>query len=877
MKYERTHGGNLEKLARETGLAVENIIDFSASINPLGFPEQVRSLVSRNLETLVRYPDPYSGRLRKAAAVKHGVSPDMVVPGNGSSELLFQIARMAPARRAVIPVPAYGDYSAAARSAELEVKYAAARREDGFRYAPAAVSAELDKGPALVYIGQPANPVGILMPRDDITRLATSYGDSLFCIDEAFADFVPEYRSLADSRLDNIIVLRSVTKFYALPGLRIGYAVGSKNRMENLKKFLPTWSVNSLSEVVGSEVLMDEEYQTRTLELIQREREFLKSALSAITDFIIYLSQVNYLLIEIRGDSPIGGATQLSAALLKKGIAIRTCGDFPGLTDRYFRIAVKNRQQNEALVDAVSEIYSRNKAGKFQNTEAIHTRQKSPGWKKGKKPALMIQGTTSNAGKSIMAAAFCRILLQDGYRVAPFKAQNMSLNSFVTADGGEMGRAQVVQAQACRQRPDVRMNPILLKPSSDTGSQVIVKGKVTESLKAVDYYRRKVLLFDTVKECYDSLSLENDIMVLEGAGSPAEVNLKAHDIVNMRMAAYAESPVLLTGDIDRGGVFAAFIGTMEVLSQSERELVAGFLINKFRGDETLLDPALEYVRRFTGREVMGTVPWIPDLGIPEEDSVSFKEMIHAKTTLLKDSVSIALVDLPHISNFTDIDALKLEPDTEVRIVRKVSELDDEPDVLIIPGSKNVIEDMRKLKSSGLADRISSLAQTGKTEVVGICGGFQMLGENIRDPDGIESITPDISGLGLLPMETNLEPEKVLSLTEAVSVDHDVPLKGYEIHHGATAASLPPAIKTVDGRPLGYKHPNLPVWGTYLHGLFDANEFRRRFLDRVRRRKELSPLVSIQASYDIEADLDRLAETVRRHVRMDRIYRLLGIG
>ncbi len=353
----------------------------------------------------------------------------------------------------------------------------------------------------------------------------------------------------------------------------------------------------------------------------------------------------------------------------------------------------------------------------------------------------MIQGTSSNAGKSILTAALCRILFQNGVRVAPFKAQNMSLNSFVTRQGGEMGRAQVVQAQACRLEPDVRMNPVLLKPNSDTGSQVLVRGKPVGNMGVDEYVQFKPRAFAAACECYDSLAAEFDAMLLEGAGSPGEVNLKSHDIVNMRMAEHAGAPVLVVGDIDRGGVFASFVGTLAVLDDWERRLVAGWIVNRFRGDAGLLQPALDYMLRRTGRPVLGVVPYLASLGIPQEDSVEFKsgqlDADHAGQHgngqgINGDAVEIAVIDLPHISNFTDLDAFRGESDVRLQIVRTPADL-RQPDAVLIPGSKNTLADLGYLRHSGLAGRIDQLARAGQTEVVGICGGFQMLGAKSAIP------------------------------------------------------------------------------------------------------------------------------------------------
>ncbi|WP_235893869.1 cobyric acid synthase [Oceanidesulfovibrio indonesiensis] len=501
----------------------------------------------------------------------------------------------------------------------------------------------------------------------------------------------------------------------------------------------------------------------------------------------------------------------------------------------------------------------------------------------GRTPALMFQGTCSNAGKSVLAAAFCRMLMQDGFRVAPFKAQNMSLNSCVTADGLEMGRAQVTQAQAAGREPDVRMNPILLKPSSDVGSQVIVMGKPVGTMRVAEYVRYKPTAFETVCSAYDSLAAENDVIVLEGAGSPAEINLKSHDIVNMAMAEYARAAVVLVGDIDRGGVFASLVGTMELLEPAERELVAGYLLNKFRGDASLLTPAYEFMRERTGRDVLGVVPYSETLGLPEEDSVSFKSGNAPACATFENrrgaEITIAVADLPYVSNFTDCDALAGEPDVSLYRARRPEELEG-ADIFLLPGSKSTLADMDWLVRSGLAQAVAAAA-AGGVEVVGLCGGFQMLGASIDDPQGLESETRSARGMGLLPVRTELARDKTLIRRGGVHIPTGETVTGYEIHHGATVLDDPyaadAAIQADDGAPLGYSSRGSRVWGTYLHGVFDADTFRRRWLDAIRIRKGLEPLGRIVAPYDIEPALDRLAGLVRNHVDWKFLYQRLGLG
>lgn len=489
--------------------------------------------------------------------------------------------------------------------------------------------------------------------------------------------------------------------------------------------------------------------------------------------------------------------------------------------------------------------------------------------------ALMIQGTGSNVGKSILVAGLCRVFLQDGYRVAPFKSQNMALNSFVTRQGGEMGRAQVVQAQACRREPGVRMNPILLKPTTDVGAQVIFMGQPVGNMTVEEYIQYKLKVFPLVLKVFSELAEDNDLVVMEGAGSPAEINLKEHDIVNMKMAQAAGAHVLIAGDIDRGGVFASLVGTMELLDPAERERVKGFLINKFRGRAELLKSGLDFLARRTGKETIGVVPHIENLGLPQEDSVEFKS--HPQKAMPRDEqrVNIALLDLPHISNFTDLDAFYIEPDVDVAIIRPGQSFGDS-DAVILPGSKNVIADLQHLLSHGLGEQLRGFAAKGGT-VVGICGGYQIMGALIEDPHQVESSRERACGIGLLDVATSLAREKTLTQVEGTHIESGLPVRGYEIHHGETGrGGLRAVFKVSGGRLDGSINDQGNLWGTYIHGVFDQDAFRRWFIDRLRLKKNLSPLCSVQAQYDLEAEFDRLAHVMRSNVNMGRIYAILDL-
>jgi cobyric acid synthase CobQ len=467
----------------------------------------------------------------------------------------------------------------------------------------------------------------------------------------------------------------------------------------------------------------------------------------------------------------------------------------------------------------------------------------------------------------------CRVLKQDGYNVAPFKSQNMALNSYVTLDGKEIGRAQVTQAQACGLEPDTLMNPILLKPNSDTGAQVIVMGEAIGSMEVKAYFDYKVKAFDTVKEAYDTLASRHDLIVMEGAGSPAEVNLKDRDIVNMRMAAHAGARAVLVGDIDRGGVFGSFIGCVETMAEWERDIMGGFLINKFRGDASLLKDAIDYTYNYTGYSNYGVMPYLPDMGLPEEDRNYMRDNSSGNN---EDMVNIAIVRLKHTSNFSDFDAFAVEPDVNVRSAFRPDDLDG-ADAVIIPGSKNIISDLIDLADNGFSAKLKEIAHSGKVEIVGVCGGFQAIGSAIHDPDGIESGNGGARGLGFLEMETTLAPIKTLMRVDGTHLDSGLKLTGYEIHHGKTTFNnATPVVRRDDGEVIGAQSSNGSIWGTYLHGLFDKDEFRRWFIDRLRVQKGFAPKGGVIARYDIETAIDRLADLFRSNVDLDRLYELMRI-
>lgn len=496
---------------------------------------------------------------------------------------------------------------------------------------------------------------------------------------------------------------------------------------------------------------------------------------------------------------------------------------------------------------------------------------------------LMIQGTGSSVGKSIMVTAFCRIFRQQGLRVAPYKSQNMALNSFVTREGGEMGRSQVVQAEAAGVEPHVDMNPILIKPEADTRSQIVVMGKPWKTLEAGKYYTYSPELLSVAMEALNRLRATYDLVVIEGAGSPAEPNLKQKDIVNMKIAKLAGAPVFLVGDIDKGGVFASFVGTLALLDREEQGLIKGFIINKFRGDISLLQPGLDYLENLTSKPVIGVVPYYHRILIPEEDSI-YKE----EGEKCDRNIDIAVIYLPHISNSTDFEPLQQEAGVQLRYITARDELGN-PDIIILPGSKSTVSDLEQIRKVGLADSIVRKAKTG-TPVIGICGGFQMLGKRIEDPFNTESREGSAEGLGLLDIVTVFDSQKTTWQVKAQAASNSglleglegMQVAGYEIHMAQSRGNnVTPAFKILQR---GEKTCNVlegainesgRVLGTYIHGLFDDNSFRQAFVNLLRQRKGLAPQYAkpITSSED---HYDKLAEVVRTSLNMPLVHQICGL-
>lgn len=891
---KESHGGDFYHWRKTAGIAPETILDFSVNVRPDGMPDFLKAGILRTVNTLSAYPTPHAEELQELCAQIYGLKPQNFVFGNGSNELFLALAHALKEKniqRAYIFEPAFSEYRFSLEKAgiptesiyctppspilqdgiyNLNAPYISEERERILSQMETSLQTVLPG--SAVFLANPANPSGFLIPQPRLLRLIASRKDCLFIIDEAFIDYTEE-KSLLFGLPQNAAAIRSLTKFYAIAGLRLGYLGCSQDLAKAVQAKLPTWNVNSFAIAAGKAVFEQPALAGQDAEKAKTENNARKAdlyqKLSQIQGITLYASWANYVLFSLK-NIPQNFWEKL---MTDCGISVRNCANYKGLPqngkEAFFRAAVRFPNEHSLLCRAMASLLPDNKA-----TEHGNTAKRKP------KPALMLLGTSSNAGKSVLTAAFCRIFTQDGYTVRPFKAQNMSLNSGVTLQGDEMGRAQIVQAKACRTEPDSRMNPILLKPQTDTGSQIIVRGKAIGTAHAREYYGKKSELWQEVTKAYDELSEEADIMVLEGAGSPAEINLKDNDIVNLKMAEYAHAAVLLTGDIDRGGIYASFLGTWQTFGPAEAKLLHGFLVNRFRGDSSLLGPAHTWLENITGKKVLGVIPYIHDIHLPEEDMAGAlwnRQAPQAEQINYADKnrkLDIAVIMHDKISNHTDFEPLALETHCLVRPVYSVRELGT-PDLIILPGSKSVAADLKKMQENGLADKIRQLSPTAF--ILGICGGLQMLGSKILDPDCIETDKPATDGMGLLPLTTEFQKEKHLTLAKNIQTPLAAETYGYEIHHGQSVEERPGAtdayFKNGAGEICGYTKGN--IWATYIHGLFDDDTFRLQFINHVRTFRQLNP-VSSCSPYALDASLDKLADIVRKSVDMDAVYAGMGI-
>ncbi|HLP40502.1 MAG TPA: cobyric acid synthase, partial [Fibrobacteria bacterium] len=618
-------------------------------------------------------------------------------------------------------------------------------------------------------------------------------------------------------------------------GLRLGMLAAAPALAARLRRALLPWSINAAAAAVAPRLYSEAAFLAESHRRIREGRESLAGALSGLPGLKVFPSAANFLYLKL--PAPWTGE-RLQAALLRRGMMIRAYGGAASPEGAFCRVAVRLPGENAELVRAMAELL-----GGPVPAGASAPKSSAPS----RARALMVLGTMSNSGKSTVAAALCRCAARRGFRVAPFKAQNMALNSHVTQEGGEIGRAQAVQARAAGVESHTDMNPVLLKPTSAGLMQVIVDGKAVGNFSARDYYTRKGEFRRKSQEAFDRLAARYDTVILEGAGSPAEINLRDEDFVNASMAEYAGARCVLVADIDRGGVFASILGTVRLLPRRHRELLAGIIINKFRGDSSLLSPGIAEIERLTGVPVLGVLPYLENLDWEEEDSLGLEA--RAPTASDPSLVDIAVVRVPYLSNYTDFRPLERLHGVSVRYVAKAYQVGN-PDLLILPGSKNVRHDMEHLRRTGLA-RVLVAAAERRVPLLGICGGYQMLGRTLRDPYGLEGDPGETLGLGLLPLDTVLEREKELSRVEARNLalpflPEDAALSGYEIHLGRTTVIGPgrPLLQTIRRNseeamePSGFRSPDLSVFGCYLHGLFDSPGVAEALVHWLARRKGL---------------------------------------
>lgn len=900
------HGGDVWSASELYGLDKNEFLDFSSNMNPLGPPEPVGRILTQDWrKELVRYPDPACRELRAKIARTYGIPEDCILPGNGAAELIDLAVRVLMPSRMGLFRPSFSEYEDAARRCGAEVRDLFLREEDGFDPQAETVVREL-AGCDTLFAGHPNNPTGRLLD-PGLIRFLLQQGVSpdrplRIILDEAFIDFSERedewtfIREAAGS--DRLFVVRSMTKFYAIPGLRLGFIVARPDWILRMKNLQVHWSVNALAQRIGTEVLGDTSFARAAHTWLKEEKRWLTDQMSGLS-LSVTPGSANYLLFRL----PHGvsfGIRELQAAMGRRGVLIRDASLFKGLDLSYGRTAIRLREDNARLVSALR-----------QSLEELYTDNEIPEGESrmDRAKTLMVQGTASDVGKSVLTAALCRIFVQDGLRTAPFKSQNMSLNSYVTPDGKEIGRAQGMQADACRVAATTDMNPILLKPKKDMTAQVVVHGKPYRDYDARAYREEYLAEAESiVREALERLRSQADIVVIEGAGSPAEVNLKDRDIVNMRLAGWADAPVILAADIDRGGVFASIVGTMEILEPHERERVKGFVINKFRGDVTLLKPGLDWLEQRTGKPVLGVIPFLPNLGLEDEDSASLDARLSRAGSESRpqrpDTLDIAVLRLPRLSNFTDFDPLPEEPDVRLRFVADPKDF-GKPDAVILPGSKNTVDDLLFLRESGLETQLQRHAAQGGA-VAGICAGYQMMGERLSDPDLLESDRDELHGLGFFPAETLFTPEKrtvrIAGTAESwgqrgkLGQQESLPVTGYEIHMGRTRFTGPVrqpfriseavlgggGLTAEPGSRTGVLHPDGAVdgggtvWGTYIHGILHNDGFRRMWLNLLRERKGWEPLEeTVFFARRREEAFERLAGHVRRHLDMERIYEMIG--
>ncbi len=844
------HGGRLRE-ARET-FARAQFLDFSVNTNAFWLPPTLPGAVPL-ADAVAQYPEADAFSVAARFSEIHGVPQAHLLPTAGAIEGLYLAARLFQGKRAAVFHPSFADYTRACEAAGVETVALELLPE------PPSLErafASLEKAD-VVFLGNPNNPTGRLFPDLEALIESPRLAHLAWVIDEAFIEFTPTpLRSSLLQKLGglpNVILLRALTKSWSVPGLRLGFLATSHPAwMTRLRAMQPPWPLSGVTEAWAKANLTSENQRLmqESLAALAGLRQGLSNGIQALGELRAFPSESNFILVEsVRQD-----ATRLYDRLGAEGILIRVCHGFQGLEGRrFFRVAVRSEPDNARLLDALAECT-------VAPTRA--PRAKSP------KPmrAISVLGTSSNSGKSWVATALCAWLRRKGLRVAPFKAQTLSNHSAVTADGGEIGRAQAVQAEACGLLPSVRMNPILLKPSGASGSQLVRLGRAEGHIKAAEYYTRIEELWPTVTDSLAYWSTRCDALVLEGAGSPVELNLMQRDMANLRPVRNLDSRWLLVADVERGGVFGQAAGTWTLLPHADRARCLGLIVNKFRGDLSLFSDAAQYFAPHFGAPLLGTLPYAEKLQPENEDSLS------AEPAAALTGEPLHWIRFPHLSNSQDTNPWGLDEGVRIEWTQKPETL-AEAKVIVLPGTKDTLADLRWLKRSGLADAILQARQRGAL-ILGICGGFQMLGELLSDPEGVAGEKGEESGLGMLPTRTQFSPEKEVRNVEAIFQGER--WQSYEIHMGRTVFTgmLEPLLQVSDlsgPRPEGCRLGN--VWGTYLHGFFEATEVRRE----VTRVSGISGHRASPVSFRRQREelYNGMADLLEEHLNLEELWRYVA--
>ncbi len=859
------HGGDIKSIAEKLGLreCPKINLDFSVNINPLGAPPILRNIILKKRNLIEHYPQINAADAAAALADSHNIAVKRVLAGNGSTELFALVLQAIKPESVGLIAPCYAGYKEVCNALNIPTKWRhTLTSENNFTLTEKDLSKITDK---LIFIGSPNNPTGIAIPPEILLKIADNNPACTLVVDESFIDFCSNAKDLTlmrDNIPHNIIVIKSLTKFFAIPGLRLGMLYASEKTTADIAACRLPWSVNAFAQEAAIHLFQDEIYIKKTRQQVEKLRNRMRNRLSSINGITVFKSDTNFILIKLHDNWT---ASALQKKLISHGILIRNCDNYHGLNSQYCRLAVRPDNESDELIQIMDSILS----GKN-----IVVKNNKPST-----PAIMVVGTTSDSGKSIVATGLCRLMARRNLRVSPFKAQNMALNSYVTEEGGEMGRAQVTQAAAAGIRPHTDMNPILLKPLGEDGSQVIVNGKPIGNFKAKEYYTMKNDMRHKAHKAYDRLAAKNDIMILEGAGSPAEINLLDEDFVNMDMAAYANAGTILVADIDRGGVFATILGTIELIPERYRNLIAGIIINKFRGDISLLESGIRDIETLTGIPVIGVLPYLENLRIEEEDSMGLIRQRDTGNAI----INVAVIRLPRISNYTDFQAMENDMGINVRYIEHPKELGN-AHLIIIPGTKNTRADLEWLHNSGMSNVLIA-CKNKQIPIIGICGGYQMLGEYVIDTHGIEGKAGKTRGMGLLNINTFLSSEKELAQVQGITnngiafIQQGIKFRGYEIHAGKSAETSPHkkplTIKKrgekTTNEQAGAVSNNGMIFGCYVHGFFDNNEIRKNLWHWLCQYNNLD-FSGITVNTDVQSsEFDRLANVIEERVDLTTLF------